>query len=109
MPPKFYIMEKEGKIIAEGTEERELFTKLKESGIRKAVLLGKDTAIYFEALGGKYIMVGVERSSAGFAKIYAKRILGEDKKKIDLRSIEEAFEFAKKVENASLDELAKLR
>jgi len=102
-------MEKEGKIIAEGIEERELFTKLKESGVRKAVIFGKETAIYFEALGEKFIMVGVERSSAGFAKIYAKKILGKDKKKIDLRSIEDAFEFAKKVENASLDELAKLR
>ncbi len=109
MPVKFYIVEKEGKIKAEGPMDNDLFLKLKESGIRKAILLGKETAIYFESVEGKYVMVGVERGSAGFARVFAKKILGEEKKKVDLKSIEDAFEFAKKVENASLDELAKLR
>lgn len=109
MPIKFYIVEKEGKIRSEGTEEMDLFIKLRDSGIKKAILLGKDTSIYFESVEGSFVMVGVESRSAGFARIYAKKILGEDKKKIDLKSIEDIFEFAKKVESANLDELAKLR
>ncbi|MEM2727364.1 MAG: hypothetical protein QXV61_03800 [Archaeoglobaceae archaeon] len=109
MPLKFYVLEKEGEIRSEGTEDRELFLKLKDSGIRKAILLGKETAIYFEAVEGNFVMVGVERKSAGFARVYAKKILGGDKKKIDLKSIEDVFEFAKRVESADLDELAKLR
>lgn len=106
---KFYIVEKEGKIQSEGVEEKELFIKLKESGIKRAIFFGKETAIYFETVGDKAVMVGVDRVSAGFAKIYARKILKEDKKKIDLKSLEDAFEFAERVEKADLDELAKLR
>ncbi|MCS7144404.1 MAG: hypothetical protein NZ879_05215 [Archaeoglobaceae archaeon] len=109
MPLKFYILEKGEKIESEGIEEKDLFFKLKESGIKKAILLGKETAIYFENFEDKFVMVGVERRSAGFARVYAKKIIGEDKRKIDLRSLEDVFEFAKKVESADLDELAKLR
>lgn len=106
---KFYILEKEGKIQSEGVEEKELFLKLRDSGAKRAILFGKETAIYFETLGDRAVMVGVDRVSAGFAKIYARKILKEDKKKIDLKSLEEVFEFAERVEKADLDELAKLR
>ena len=106
---KFYIVEKDGKVESEGVEEKNLFNRLRESGIKKAILFGKDTAIYFETLGDRCVMVGVDRFSAGFAKIYARKILKEEKKKIDLKSLEDAFEFAERVEKANLDELAKLR
>jgi len=109
MSLKFYIVEKEGKIQSEGEGEIELFKKIKQIGVKKAILLGKENAIYFEFSGEKYVMVGVDRTHAGFARIYAKKILREDSKKIDLKSLEEIFEFAKKVESADLDELAKLR
>jgi hypothetical protein len=64
-------------------------------------------AIYYESSDEKSVMVSVDRNRAGFAKIIAKKLFG--KKLVDLSSIEEAFEFAERVKDASLEDLAKLR
>ncbi|MDI9642354.1 MAG: hypothetical protein QXQ38_03145 [Archaeoglobaceae archaeon] len=109
MKYKFYVLQIDGEISKEGIEDLELFKKLKESEVKKAILMGKETAIYFETFEKKSVMVGIEKSSAGAARLIARKLAFGSKKKIDLISIEEAFEFAKKVENADLDELAKLR
>lgn len=109
MKHKFYILQVGEEITTEGIEDLKLFTKLREGGIKKAILVGKENAIYFEAFEKKSVMVGVDRNSAGASRLIARKLLFETKKKVDLSSIEEAFEFAKKVENADLDELAKLR
>ncbi|MEM1579176.1 MAG: hypothetical protein QXR77_05825 [Archaeoglobaceae archaeon] len=105
---KFYILQNGEKTISEGTVNEKLFGKLRSAEIRRAVFLSSRDAVYFEILHGKAVMVGVDRNSAGFAKILARKLLGLHKK-IDLKSMESVFEFAKKVENADLDELAKLR
>ncbi|MDK2794970.1 MAG: hypothetical protein PWQ22_98 [Archaeoglobaceae archaeon] len=109
MKHKFYILQIGDEVTSEGIEETELFKKLRDSGIKKAILVGEETAIYFEAFEKKFVMVGVERKSAGVARIIARNLVSRSRKKIDFSSLEEVFEFAKRVENADLDELAKLR
>ncbi|MCS7130308.1 MAG: hypothetical protein NZ872_02695 [Archaeoglobaceae archaeon] len=109
MRHKFYVLESDEKITKDGIEDLELFKRLKEAEVKKAILLGKENAIYFETFEKKFVMVGIERNLAGSARLIARKLVFESGKKIDLSSIEEAFEFAKKVESADLDELAKLR
>lgn len=109
MKHKFYTLQIDDEVSSEGIEDLELFKKLRDSGVKKAILVGKETAIYFEAFEKKFVMVGVDRNSAGIARVIARRLVFGGKKKIDLSSLEEVFEFAKKVESADLDELAKLR
>lgn len=108
MKHKFYIFHNGEKTVSEGAVNEKLFENLRRAEIRRAVFLTSSDAVYFEVLHEKAVMVGVERNSAGFAKVFARRLLGSQKK-IDLKSMESVFEFAKKVENADLDELAKLR
>jgi len=109
MKHKFYVLQLGDEISSEGIEDLELFKRLRDAGIKKAILLGSDSAVYFEAFERKFVMVGVNRKLAGTARVIARKLLFGSRKKLDLSSIEEVFEFAKKVENANLDELAKLR
>lgn len=108
MRHKFYIVQTDGEITSEGIEDLKLFEGFRDGGVKKAILLGRETAIYYEAFERRFVMVGVDRNFAGIARVIARRLVF-GKKKIDLSSLEEAFEFAKRVENADLDELARLR
>jgi len=101
-----YILREGNKVLKEGEINERLFEELNRAQIRKAIFIGKD-AIYYESSDEKSIMVSVDRNRAGFAKIIAKKLFG--KKLVDLSSIEEAFEFAERVKDASLEDLAKLR
>lgn len=101
-----YLVKEGDKIIKHGEISEKLFEELTKSGIKRAIFLGQEI-LYFELHEDKAILTSVERKYAGFAKIFAKKML--ERKKVNLASIEEAFEFAKKVERASLEELAKLR
>lgn len=83
-----------------------LFEVLNRTGIRRAIFLGSEM-LYFESRDDKAVLVSVDRKYAGFAKLFARKLLTE--KRISLSSMEEVFEFAEKVEKATLEELAKLR
>ncbi|MEM0202876.1 MAG: hypothetical protein QXO16_00735 [Archaeoglobaceae archaeon] len=101
-----YLMKKGEEIVKRGEMNEKLFDGLIKAGIKRAIFLG-DEVLYFESQENKAVLVSVEKRSAGFAKLFARKLLEE--KKIDLRSMDEVFEFAEKVEKATLDELAKLR
>lgn len=101
-----YLIKKDGAITKRGEVDEKFFEELTKSGIKRAIFLGRE-AMYFESQENKAVLVSVDKKNAGFAKLLAKKLLGE--KKLDLKSMDEAFEFAEKVEKATLDELARLR
>ncbi|MEM0022480.1 MAG: hypothetical protein QXK44_02875 [Archaeoglobaceae archaeon] len=101
-----YLMKKGDEIVKHGEINEKLFDELTKAGVKRAIFLGEEV-LYFESRKNKTILVSVEKRIAGFAKLFARKLLEE--KKIDLKSVEEVFEFAEKVEKATLDELAKLR
>lgn len=101
-----YLIKKGDEIVKHGEINEKVFDGLIKTGIKRAIFLGEEV-LYFESQEDRAVLVNVEKKSAGFAKLFARKLLGE--KKINLKSMDEAFEFAKKVEKATLDELAKLR
>ena len=82
-----------------------MFSVLLENKIKNAVLLLNDEALYFESndISG---LVEVDKKHIGTAKILLRKVEKETRK-VDLSSIEEAFELAEKLEKANLDEIAK--
>ncbi len=84
---------------------RDLFSKLDESGITKAVIITEEDALYFEK-GNVSVMVCVNKENVGAAKIFARKI-AKEAKKIDLSSLEEAFKFAEELDKMNLDGIAK--
>ena len=86
-------------------EYRELFSILIENEFKNAVLILNGEALYFESnsVSG---LVEVDRKHIGAAKILLRRV-AKEAKKVDLSSIEEAFEFAEQLEKADLDGIAK--
>lgn len=102
-----YVLKKGNEIVKRGNIDERLFEKLANSGIRRAVFFGNEV-LYFESQQDRAVLVSVEKKNAGFAKLLARKLLGEEKK-IDLKALDEVFDFAEKVKKASLDELSRLR
>ncbi len=101
----FYIVKKNGslKMFGECEEYVSLFEKL-EKVANEALILTDSLAIYFE--GGELpVLVVTSRDKAGTAKLKAKRLRSRNPR---FSSLEEAFEFAERVEKMSLDEVARL-
>lgn len=101
-----YVIKRGEEIVSHGEMNKKLFEEINKAGIKRAIFLGEEV-LYFESQENKAVLVSVEKKNSGFAKLLAKKLLEE--KKINLKSMDEVFEFAEKVEKATLDELAKLR
>ena len=106
---EFYLFRRDGELEMKGKEEEckkylDLFEALEKTELRRAVFFSDSIAIYFEK-NRTSILVGAKKSNVGAAELFAKKILRSVK--VDLSSIEEAFEFAEKIDRMSLDELAK--
>ena len=91
-----------GKVSA---EFKELFSILMENRIKNAVIFFNSDALYFEndTITG---LVEVDRKHVGAAKFLLRK-LTRGTRKVDLSSVEEAFELAEKLEKADLDEIVK--
>lgn len=101
-----YVIKRGEEIVNYGEMNERLFEEINKAGVKRAIFLGEEV-FYFESQENKAVLLSIEKKNSGFAKLLAKKLLEE--KKIDLKSMDEAFEFAEKVEKATLDELAKLR
>ncbi len=90
-----------------GCEYMDLFNKLSDK-VDRAVIVTDTEAMYFERNGINRVavMVCTEKNSVGAAKLFAKKILSSAKK-VDFSSLEDAFEFAEKLDKMDLDEVAK--
>lgn len=87
------------------TEYRELFSILLENNFKSAVIFLNSEALYFESnsVSG---LVEVDRKHLGAAKILLRKV-AKEAKKVDLSSVEDAFELAEQLEKADLDGIAK--
>jgi hypothetical protein len=84
----------------------DLFSKLNESDVKKAILFFNDEAIYFEK-GEASVLVGTQKNTVGMAKFYARKLMESNKKRTKLSSLDEAFKLAEEIEKMDLEEFMK--
>jgi hypothetical protein len=83
----------------------DLFRKLDDVGLKAATLFFDELALHFEK-DKIAVLVGARERNIGAAKIFARKLIRSNKK-LDLSSIEDAFEIAEEIDRMSIEDVVK--